>query len=70
MSRSLVERMLIAAATIAGAVICVWATNSIFPLIAVALVVHYVTMTRRTDNGAAIAGRPAGIERRTRRRDE
>ena len=70
MTRSLVERMLIAAATIAGAIICVWATNSIFLLIAIALVVHYVSMTRRTDNGAAVKGRPAGIERRTRRRDE
>lgn len=72
MNRSLVERLLIVAATISGAIVCVWWTNSIFPLMLIALVVYVTTLQQRTDNGEALreAEGEAGAQRRTRRRDD
>ena len=72
MSRSLVERLLIVAATFSGAVLCVWWTNSIFPLMLIALVVYLIMLQQRTDNGEALRKGvgEVGAQRRTRRRDD
>ncbi len=72
MNRSLVERLLIVVATISGAIVCVWWTNSIFPLMLIALVVYLGMMHQRTDNGEALrdAEGEVGAQRRTRRRDD
>jgi len=72
MNRSLIERFLIAIATVCGAVLCVWWSNSIFPLLLIAAVVYFATMRQRTDHGEALREtvmRP-GAQRRTRRRDD
>lgn len=72
MSRSFVERVLIVLATVSGAILCVWWTNSLYPLMLIALVVYVSTLQRRTDNGDALqegAG-DIGRQRRTRRRDD
>jgi hypothetical protein len=72
MTRSLIERILIAAATVSGAIVSVWWTNSILPLIAIAAVVYLGLMQQRTDNGEALrqSEGQAGAQRRTRRRDD
>ena len=72
MHRSLIERLLIVVATVSGAVICVWWTNSIWPILAIAVVVYVATLQRRTDDGQALreAAGQVGAQRRTRRRDD
>jgi hypothetical protein len=71
-NRPLIERIFIVAATFCGAILCVWWTNSIFPLMAIALVVYLVMIQQRTDNGEALreAANQTGEQRRTRRRDD
>ena len=72
MNRQLFDRILIAAGTIAGAIACVWWTNSILPLFAVVGVVFLATLRNRTDNGDAVtkSAHLVGEQRRTRRRDD
>ena len=72
MNRSLIERILIAAATVSGAIVSVWWSNSILPLFAIAAVVYLGLMRQRTDNGEALrqAKGQVGAQRRTRRRDD
>jgi hypothetical protein len=72
MNRSLIERLLIAVATVSGAIISVWWTNSIAPLFAIAVVVYLGIVHQRTDNGEALreAEAQTGAQRRTRRRDD
>ena len=72
MAGALLVRLLIAAATVGGAVTCVWLTNSILPILAVALVVYLASMLQRTDDGQALqrAEGQSGAQRRTRRRDD
>ena len=72
MSRSFFERLLIVAATFSGAIVCVWLTNSILPILAIAIVVYLATLQQRTDNGHALieAAGQVGDQRRTRRRDD
>ena len=72
MNRQLIDRILIAAGTVAGAIACVWWTNSILPLFAVVGVVFLATLQSRTDGGDALAKseNQTGDQRRTRRRDD
>ena len=72
MNRSLIERFLIAAATVSGAIVSVWWTNSILPLLGIAAVVYLGLQRQRTDNGEALreAQGQVGAQRRTRRRDD
>ena len=72
MNRQLVDRILISAGTIAGAIACVWWTNSLLPLAAIAGVVYLATLQNRTDNGVGLtkAANEVGDQRRTRRRDD
>ena len=68
----MIDRLLIAVGTVAGAVACVWWTNSVLPLFAVVGVVYLATLRSRTDNGDALTKSEhlTGEQRRTRRRDD
>ena len=72
MNRQFVDRILIAAGTVAGALAIVWWTNSLLPLLAIAGVVYLATLQTRTDNGVGLtkATNEVGEQRRTRRRDD
>jgi hypothetical protein len=52
MAQSLLGRLLIVAATILGAIFCVWMTNSIWVVLAIAAVAHLATMQRKTSEDA------------------
>lgn len=72
MSRTVFDRLAIVVGTVSGAIFCVVMTNSLVPILAIAIVVHLTIMHQRTDNGDALrkAQGQAGAQRRTRRRDD
>ena len=72
MNRQFFDRLLIVAGTVSGAIACVWWTNSLLPLLAIAVVTYLATLRNRTDNGEALreSENQTGAQRRTRRRDE
>lgn len=72
MNRQSLDKLLIVAGTVSGAIACVWWTNSLLPVLAIAVVTYLATMQQRTDNGEALseAEGESGAQRRTRRRDD
>lgn len=72
MNRQSLDKLLIVVGTVSGAIACVWWTNSLLPLFAIAIVTYLATLQNRTDNGDGLeeAEGQAGAQRRTRRRDD
>ena len=74
MNRQSIDKLLIVTGTVSGAIACVWWTNSLLPLLAIAVVTYIATLQSRTDNGEALSesetSGETGAQRRTRRRDD
>jgi hypothetical protein len=72
MNRPLIDRILIVFATACGAIVSVWWTNSLAPVLGIATVAYIAMLQHRTDDGDALreAAGQVGAQRRTRRRDD